>query len=68
MSVYRCCFLRGDGAVRDVAVLECANDAEARMAALRLYDSRPAFPLELWQRDRLVFTHVDSRALDRMSA
>jgi hypothetical protein len=68
MSVYRCCFVRDDGRIRDVAVLECADDREATSAALRLFDHRPAFSLELWQRDRLVFTQSDDAAPDRLSA
>jgi hypothetical protein len=68
MSVYRCCFVRDDGRIRDVAILECADDTEATTAALRLFDYRPSSSLELWQRERLVFTQSPDRAPDRLSA
>jgi hypothetical protein len=68
MSVYRCCFLRDDGSRGRVAVLECVDDAEARKAALRLYQFRPSVPIELWQRERLVFAHSNGGALGTIPA
>jgi hypothetical protein len=69
MSVYRCCFLHHDGRLGDVAILECADDAEATAATLRLSDCRPKFSvIELWQRDRMVFARSSARSAGEVAA
>lgn len=48
---YRLYFLDGDGHIRSVVELDCADDAEASAQAESLGDGRP---MELWRRDRWV--------------
>lgn len=60
VTAYRCYMLDKAGAIRDVEVIECRSDEEARRTAAAILaadETHAFFGVEVWDRARPVLRH-----------
>ena len=58
MLTYRCYFLNKADAIVGVEEIDCADDEDARQAALKLLRERPSYAIEVWDRARKLLRHM----------
>lgn len=58
MKYYRCYFLSGANAIKDVAEFECVDDRAALDEAYRLLEAQGYYPgFELWEGSHMIHRH-----------
>ena len=58
MPTYRCYFLNKADVIVGVEEIQCAGEADAREAALRLLRERPGYAVEVWDRARKILRQM----------